>query len=259
MISLKIGGIIVAAFIAGAFVASPELRAFAADTVGSADIIDESILSVDIKNGEVKTLDIGTGQVTNTDLGTNSVTATKIATNAVTSAKILDGQVMTADIANGNVTNSKLAADSVDSSKILDEQITSADIRYNGVTDDEIAPDSVGSSELYPNSVGATELQGVTVLGFGYCSIDPPDIGGTDEAGNGRIVITTSLATCPLPAGTTRVIAYPESFLAAGLVPCGSHYVGNPPYLRICLQNVFDTTNVNDIGRQFAWIAFAAG
>jgi len=42
MISLKIGGIIVAAFIAGAFVASPELRAYAANTIGSSDIIDEN-------------------------------------------------------------------------------------------------------------------------------------------------------------------------------------------------------------------------
>ena len=51
MISVKIGGIILAAFIAGAFVASPELRAYAANTIGSSDIIDESILSQDIKNG----------------------------------------------------------------------------------------------------------------------------------------------------------------------------------------------------------------
>ena len=43
MISLKIGGIIVAAFIAGAFVASPELRAYAANTVYSTDIVDGQV------------------------------------------------------------------------------------------------------------------------------------------------------------------------------------------------------------------------
>ena len=63
MISLRIGGIIVAAFIAGAFLASPELRAYAAATIGSADIIDESIQSVDIKNGQVKAADIATDAV----------------------------------------------------------------------------------------------------------------------------------------------------------------------------------------------------
>jgi hypothetical protein len=54
---------IAAAFIAGAFVASPELRAYAANTVGSSDIINESILSVDIKNGEVKASEIATDAV----------------------------------------------------------------------------------------------------------------------------------------------------------------------------------------------------
>jgi hypothetical protein len=78
MISLKIGGIIVTAFIAGAFLASPELRAYAANTV----------FSTDIKDGEVKTPDL--------------------ANNAVTSAKIKDGEVKAADIAADAVGASEL-------------------------------------------------------------------------------------------------------------------------------------------------------
>ena len=69
---------IVGSFVAGSFVASPELRAYAAATIGSAEIIDGSILSIDIKNGEVKTADLGG--------------------NAVTTAKIKDGEVTKADI-----------------------------------------------------------------------------------------------------------------------------------------------------------------
>lgn len=56
-------GLLAVAFVAGSFVASPELRAYAANTIGSADIINESILSADIKNGEVKAADIGTDAV----------------------------------------------------------------------------------------------------------------------------------------------------------------------------------------------------
>jgi hypothetical protein len=63
MINTKMGVFLLAGFIAGAFVASPELRAFAANTVGSSDIINESILSADIKNGEVKASDIATDAV----------------------------------------------------------------------------------------------------------------------------------------------------------------------------------------------------
>jgi hypothetical protein len=88
MISLKIGAIMVAMFIAGAFVASPALRAYAAATVGSAEIIDNSIQSVDIKDGQVKSA----------DLAGSAVTSTKIAGNAVTSAKIADSTIAYGDV-----------------------------------------------------------------------------------------------------------------------------------------------------------------
>lgn len=52
-------------------------------TVGSIDIIDESILSSDIKNGEVKTADLGG--------------------NSVTAAKIKDGEVKAAEIATDSI------------------------------------------------------------------------------------------------------------------------------------------------------------
>jgi hypothetical protein len=56
-------GLLAVAFVAGSFISSPELRAFAANTVGSSDIINESIQSVDIKNSEVKASDIATDAV----------------------------------------------------------------------------------------------------------------------------------------------------------------------------------------------------
>jgi|SRR5205809_7409040 len=88
MIGLKIGGIVVAAFIAGAFVASPELRAYAAATVTSADIVD----------GTIQSIDIGTGQVKNSDIGASAVTNSKIGNSAVTSSKIADGAIGYADV-----------------------------------------------------------------------------------------------------------------------------------------------------------------
>ena len=52
--------------------------AYAANTVGSSDIIDESIQSVDVKNGEV----------TAADLANNSVRSTKIAKNQIQSVDV---------------------------------------------------------------------------------------------------------------------------------------------------------------------------
>jgi hypothetical protein len=64
MEKVKVFWMVTAAFIAGAFLASPELRAYAAATIGSADIIDGSIQSIDIGSGQVKTADIGGSAVT---------------------------------------------------------------------------------------------------------------------------------------------------------------------------------------------------
>ena len=98
MISTKMGGIIAPDLIAGAFISSPELRAYAANTLGSADIINNSILSADIKDGEVKTVDLGG--------------------NAVTAAKIKDGEVKAAEIAADAVGASEIAANAVGDSEI---------------------------------------------------------------------------------------------------------------------------------------------
>lgn len=76
------------AFVAGSFVASPELRAFAANTVGSIDIIDNSIQSVDIKDLEVKTSDLAGNAVTAAKIKDGEVKAAEIATDAVGAAEI---------------------------------------------------------------------------------------------------------------------------------------------------------------------------
>jgi hypothetical protein len=69
MNNTKMIAMLAAAFVAGSFFASPELRVYAANTVFSADITD----------GEVKTADL--------------------ANNAITAAKIKDGEVKAAEIA----------------------------------------------------------------------------------------------------------------------------------------------------------------
>ena len=67
--------------------------AYAAGTIGSADIIDESILSQDIKNDEVQ----------NPDLGANSVGTGKINDGAVRTADVLDDDLTGADISESSL------------------------------------------------------------------------------------------------------------------------------------------------------------
>jgi hypothetical protein len=90
--------------------------AYAADTVGSSDIIDEAILSQDIKNGEVKTSELANSGVTNGKLALNSVGTGKVIDNSLTGADLKGADVSGATIsfaagavANGRCKNSLLS------------------------------------------------------------------------------------------------------------------------------------------------------
>lgn len=88
MRGIQLYAIVAAAFMACAFIASPELRAFAANTVGSADIINNTIQSVDIKDGAVNTPDLASNAVTAVKIKDGEVKAAEIATDAVGAAEI---------------------------------------------------------------------------------------------------------------------------------------------------------------------------
>jgi hypothetical protein len=72
--------------------------AYAADTVGSSDVINETLLSEDFKNGEVKQQDLANGAVTGGKLAANSVLNPKLAANSVSSAKVLDFDLTNQDV-----------------------------------------------------------------------------------------------------------------------------------------------------------------
>ena len=147
MVSTRIAAILVAlAFVSGAFIASPELRAYAAATITSADIVDGTIRSVDIGSGEVKTSDVGNGQVT--------------------SAKIKDGNVMTSDLANDAVTSDKLADNVFDDLQGQIDALTAENVAQQTEIDDLTARvEALEGGGTDPNDVdddsdGYTENQG---------------------------------------------------------------------------------------------------
>jgi hypothetical protein len=71
--------IVAVAFVAGSFIASPELRAYAVRTITSQDIVNETIQSVDIKDGDVMASEIATDAVGSNEIATDAVGASEIA------------------------------------------------------------------------------------------------------------------------------------------------------------------------------------
>jgi hypothetical protein len=155
--------------------------AYAVDTVGSSDVIDESLLSQDFKNGEVKQQDLANGAVTGGKLAANSVLNPKLAADAVTSAKVLDDSLGAVDLGPASAGTSEVADGAVTSAKVLDGSITGLDV-LNGslgsldlgspsvfggsgghvadgsLTVHDLGIDSVGNEELRDNAVGQSNM-----------------------------------------------------------------------------------------------------
>jgi hypothetical protein len=103
--------------------------AYAAGTIGSGAIIDNSIRSEDIRNGAVKSIDVSNGTIASGD--------------------ILDGTVASGDILDDTIVSGDISDDTVASGDILDDTIVSGDIS-NGT----IAAADMASGVLAPRLFG---------------------------------------------------------------------------------------------------------
>src|SRR3954452_15331826 len=83
--------------------------AYAANTIGSDDIIDESIQAVDLKNLEVKNADLALGAVNSSRIANGSIANIDLAADSVDGSKILNGGIANADLATDSVLMPQLA------------------------------------------------------------------------------------------------------------------------------------------------------
>jgi hypothetical protein len=123
--------------------------AYAANTIGSSDIIDDSILSRDVKNGQVGAL----------DLAGNAVRTAKVLDESLTGHDIQDDTIGGADV-NESLLDPvpNVAANAVTAPKVLDESLTGHDIQ----------DDTIGGAD-----VNESLLTGVSMASFS--SHDPVD------------------------------------------------------------------------------------
>jgi hypothetical protein len=139
------------------FVALGGTTAYAANTIGSHDVVDGSLRSRDIKNGNVKNVDIGRNQVTTSKIKAGNVGTTDLADGAIVTGKILDGTVFTDDLADG----------AVNSAKVSNESLTSADLATDSVNATEIADNSITSAKVTNDTLTTADVAGADVNGGG--------------------------------------------------------------------------------------------
>lgn|SRR4051794_7856743 len=155
------------------FVALGGTSAYAANTIGSDDVIDESLLSQDLKNGEVKNADIGADAMTSSKLANGSVQNSDLGPDAVTTSKIKAGNVGTTDLGAGAVTSAKVQDDSLTGADIAEPSLGEVSQAVNAENADNLdgfdagaflgAADTATNSDLLDgrDSKGFTRLGGV--------------------------------------------------------------------------------------------------
>jgi hypothetical protein len=115
--------------------------AYAANTIGSADVIDESLTGADIKGK-----------------------ATPFVDGTLTGQDVKDGTILNADIGSQALSNSKIQNNAITGGKVLDNSLTGSDI-------DESTLVGAGSD--------ATSVNGVSVNGIDFRATAPPTVGPT--------------------------------------------------------------------------------
>ncbi len=102
--------------------------AYAANTVGSTDII----------NGSIKSIDIGQGEVKGGDIGNSTIRSADIFNGGVKSTDVLDDSLTAADLANSSVGQLEIATDGVSATEIQDNSIDSGEIVDFGLTNEDV-------------------------------------------------------------------------------------------------------------------------
>jgi hypothetical protein len=125
--------------------------AYAANTIGSADIIDGSILTQDIKNG----------QVTKDDLAADAVRTGKVLDESLTGHDIQDDTIGGADV-------NETLLDPLTAPQIQDESLTGHDIQddtIGGADVNESLLDPMGPGQIKDESLTGHDIQDNTVGG----------------------------------------------------------------------------------------------
>jgi hypothetical protein len=108
--------------------------AYAANTVGSEDVIDNSLLTVDIKNNQIRGAD-----VRDDTLAGGGLTAADLAPNSAGLAELDPAAFQADDISPTGLFNRyQIAIDAIQGNEVQDETLTGADVANGTLNDEDI-------------------------------------------------------------------------------------------------------------------------
>ena len=197
--------------------------AYAANTIGSSDIINESILSQDVRNGEVQSADIGNNQVASADVRDDT-----LANGGLAPVDLRPGAVGTSEVANSSVRGADIATGAVNSAEVADESLTGGDVADDSLTGGDVAESTLGQ---VPSAAlggigrsafgGQCDPEGATFLSCAFTTIVLP--------APSRVLVIGSVKAQPEPGadlgtGQCRLATNNGTITSSGLNAVGRNY-----------------------------------
>ena len=160
------------------FVALGGTSAYAANTIGSEDVVNDSLMSEDVQNG--------------------TLTRSDLAPSTLTGTYVLDDSLSFHDLAPGTIVNSRLADNGVNSAKVAPDSLTGNDVDESTLTNARFIKESVQTGG--PVSSGAQFL--ATPI--------PLDDGAWTQR-EGEFAQVAGQATVVTPAACEIVVGFPAT------------------------------------------------
>jgi hypothetical protein len=145
--------------------------AYAANTIGSSDVIDESLLTQDIKNGQIARADVGN--------------------NAVASAEVFDSSLTGVDVQNSTLTGDDIVPFSMDGFHLRTGAISTREVAEGGLDAFDVGR-AVGAIRLDFTSIAAGSCQ-TKDIGTPVPDIDGDTILVTADSAFSRFLSLTTL------------------------------------------------------------------
>lgn len=181
--------------------------AYAAETIGSSDIINESILSQDIKNGEVKAGDIGLNAVFGNRISDGTIHSPDIALNSIPGSRVLNN-TLTGDDINESTLGKVGDADTLDGKDLSELEGPRA---YGRLDPQTCNIDDVCSISEAKNVANIRRLTSGR-----YCiKVDGLDPGNGLDSDTIPLVATVDFDRTAAPQGNASVMTFEEGICLA--------------------------------------------
>jgi hypothetical protein len=198
------------------FIALGGTSAYAANTIGSGDIIDESIQTQDLKNGQVKSQDLASDAVGSTKILDDNILGRDIRNQTLTAADIAPGAIGPAALAPALAAQVHGVPEPVPSGESTTLHATTEQFDQGGLHVNTPADDNVFLTAPVAGiyAVTATVTWAPNAVGNRIAGIVGPPGGGTDSTpalGDGAQTTQNLSAIYRIPAGGSVNVAVAQN------------------------------------------------